>query len=121
MIALDEEEMAELVNLVKMVSEKLGLRINASKMKAMLVDRAKYLPVSTALNKYEKVNAFVYLGFIIEADGGSLAEIRRRIALRKSFMTKLRNITSNNKISRKTRKRLIQSLVFSIFLCTAET
>ena len=58
--------MEELVYLVKIVSEKVGLSINASKSKVMMVDWAKCLPVFTALSNYEKVNAFVYLGFINE-------------------------------------------------------
>ena len=40
LIAQDEEEMVKLVNLVRIVSEKLGLCMNASKMKVMLVDWA---------------------------------------------------------------------------------
>ena len=107
--------------LVKIASEKLELRIDSSKTKVMVMDRTKCLPVSTALSEYEKVNAFVYLGFIIEADVGSSAEIRRRIALRKSAMIRLRNVRFNDKISRKTTKRLVQSLVFSVFLYGAET
>ena len=59
LIASDEEEMAELVNLVNISNEKLGFRINASKMIVVGVDRAKRLPVSIALSEYEKVNAFV--------------------------------------------------------------
>ena len=54
---------------------KTRTRINASKTKVMVMDCAKCLPVSTALSDYEKANAFVYLGSIIEADGGSLAKI----------------------------------------------
>ena len=75
MIALDEEEMAELVNLVKIANEILALRINALKTKVMVVYRAKCLPVSTTLSEYKKVYVFVYLGFIIEANGVLLAEI----------------------------------------------
>ena len=37
LIASDEEEMAELVNLVKIASEKLELHINASKIKVMIL------------------------------------------------------------------------------------
>ena len=81
----------------------------------------KCLPVSAALNEYEKVNAFAYLGSIIEADEGSSAEIQRQITLSKLAMTRLRNIKCSNEISRKTRKKLIQSLVFSVLLCGAET
>ena len=58
-----------------MAEEKLGLCINASKMKVMGVDGAKCLLDSIALSKYEKVNDFVYLGFVIEGDGCSLVEI----------------------------------------------
>ena len=87
--------MAELVNLVKMASEKLGLCINASKTKVIVVHWAKSLPVSTALSEYEKDYAFVYLGSIIEADGSSSAEIQRRVALSKSAMAKLLNVACN--------------------------
>ena len=73
MIASDEKEMAKLVNLVKITSERPGICINASKMKVMEVDWAKCLPVSTALSEYEKVNAFVHLRFIIKVDRGSSA------------------------------------------------
>ena len=47
--------MAELVNMVKIVSEKLGLCINASKTKIKMVDRIKWLLVSAVLRAYEKV------------------------------------------------------------------
>ena len=70
--------MAELVNVMKIASEKLGLCINALKTKVMMVNQAKFLPFSTLLSEHKKINVFVYLGFIIEADGGSSsAEIRR--------------------------------------------
>ena len=74
MIALNEEEMAELVNLVKIANEKLALCINASKTKVLVIDQSEYLPVSIALSEYEKVNAFVYLGSIIDVDGGSIIQ-----------------------------------------------
>ena len=60
LIALDEEEMAELVNLVNIASKKLEPRINASKTKVTLVDRTRFLPISTALSENENINAFVY-------------------------------------------------------------
>ena len=68
MIAADEEEIAELTDKVKGVSERLGLRINAAKTKVMVVDRAESLPNSTALGEYGKVNTFVYLGSTIESN-----------------------------------------------------
>ena len=51
LIVSDEEEIEELVNLVKIASEKLWLRINASNTKVMVEDQVKCLPVSTALSE----------------------------------------------------------------------
>ena len=116
MIAADEEEMAELIDRVKAVSERLELRINAAKTKVMAVDRAESFPNSTDLGEYKKVNFFVYLGSSIESNGGSSAEIRRRIALRKAAVTRLRSVTCSTNISRGTRKRIIRSLVFSVLI-----
>ena len=48
-------------------------------------------------------------------------EMRCQIAVSKSAIIKLCDVTCNNKISRKTRKRLIQSFVFFTFLYIAET
>ena len=72
---MNEEKMVELVNLIKMTSKKLGLRVNASKTKVIVVDPAKYLLVSTALSKHEKVNTFLYMSSITEVNKGSLVEI----------------------------------------------
>ena len=92
LITADEEEMAELIDRVKAVNKRFGLQINATKIKVMVVDRAKSLPNSMALGEYEKGNTFVYLGSAIESNGGSLAEIRRRIAPGKAAMTRLWNL-----------------------------
>ena len=80
----------------------------------MVVDRAKCLPVFTALINDEKINTFVNLCSIIGLDEGSLAEIQLRIVLSQSTMIRLRDVRCNNKITRKTWKRQIQSLVLSV-------
>ena len=114
--ALDNEKMAELINLAKIVSKKLAFRINASKINVMVVDWAKCLPVSTTLSKYEKLKGFVYLGSIIKADGGSLAKIWHRIALRKLAMM-LHVITKSSE----KQGRDLYNHSFSVFLYGAET
>ena len=103
LIALDEEEIPELINLVKITSEKLGLRINASKMKVMVIGWAKFLLVPTALSKYKKINVFI--------QAHSSNQIRWRLFSKNTVSNCPKQIIYN-KISRKIRKRLIQSLVF---------
>ena len=61
------------------------------------------------------------MGFSIEAYDGSSAEIRYQIALGKSAITKLWNVTCNWKVSKETRKRLIRTLAFSVVLYATET
>ena len=70
--------MAELIDRVKAVSEKLGLRINETKTNVMVVDRAESLPNSSALGEYEKINTFVYSDSTIESNGGSSAPNRTK-------------------------------------------
>ena len=62
--------MAELIDRVKAVSERLGQRINEVKTEVVVADWAKSLLNSTILGEYEKVNTFVYLGSTIEPNGG---------------------------------------------------
>ena len=71
---------------------RLGLRINVAKTKVMVVNRAESFPNFTNLVEYEEVNTFIYLGSTIESDGGSSAQILRRIALGKAAMTRLRTV-----------------------------
>ena len=44
LVLVDEQEFAELINRVKVVSKELELRINTSKTKVMVIDRAGCLP-----------------------------------------------------------------------------
>lgn len=72
MVASNEVEMATLLEKVEVESAALGLKINHSKTKIMVVDKAEVLPVTDALNGCEKVNEFVYLGSLITSDGTAL-------------------------------------------------
>ena len=66
LIAANKEEMAELIDRMKVVRERFELRINVAKTKVMVVDQAESLPNSMALGENKKVNMFIYLGFTIE-------------------------------------------------------
>lgn len=121
LIAASEEEMVELIKRVETAGERLGLHINVQKTKIMVVDRAGTLNRSADLENFERVKDFVYLGSLVESDGGSTGEIRRRVALGKSAMIRLRKVTCSGRVSKQTRKKLIKTLVFPIFAYGAET
>lgn len=115
LFATDEEETTNPINCIKVVSEELCIRINIAKTKVMIIDQTGCLPECNALEGYEKVDSVIYLGSTIETCGGLLTEIQHRIALGKSAMTTLRNVTCTWKISKGTTMRLIHTRVFRYF------
>lgn len=73
------------------ISMELGLQINRSKTKMMVVDWAKSLHVIDVL-PLEKVDDFIYLGTIMSNTGSCKKQIRRRIDIAKSAITHLQGI-----------------------------
>ena len=63
----------------------------------------------------EIVESFIFLGSQITRNGGSDSEIRRRIGLARTTMKKLTHVILNTKI------RLVNTLIFSIFLYGCES
>jgi hypothetical protein len=97
----------------------MGLEINRSKTKMMIVDRTGTLETGNAPHGLEVVHDFIYLGSCVSDCGRCDAEVRRRIA--KSAMTKLEKIWKDRAITWTTKMRLVRSLVFSICLYGVET
>ena len=88
----------------------------------MIIDRQNNnQPNVTHIAGCEVVPKFVYLGAVLSNDGGCSDEIRRRIQLAKSAMSRLTRIWKDRQISNNTKMRLVQSQIFSIFLYGAET
>lgn len=122
LIARNTEEMAELLRRVEIESNRLGLEINRPKTKVMIVDRHNILNYSgNLLCGLEIVNDFIYLGSLISNGGECDGEIRRRIAMAKSAMSRLTKIWRDRSIKTETKIRLVKSLIFSIFQYAAET
>ncbi|PZC74827.1 hypothetical protein B5X24_HaOG207140 [Helicoverpa armigera] len=103
LLAESAGEMEELLRRVENISSDLGLSINRSKTKVMVVDRFGKLDLSNALSNFEKVQEFNYLGSVITSNASSEQEIRRRIAMSKSAMTQLRKIWKDSNIRRQTK------------------
>ncbi|KAL4113049.1 hypothetical protein QTP88_016750 [Uroleucon formosanum] len=116
-----EPDMSQLIKRVEEASNKYGLTINRNKTKVMVIDRAGVLPHTNVLNGYQKVNEFIYLGSIVQADGGSSKEIRRCVTLGREVVSRLTPIWKDNHISRNSKLRLLKALTFSVMLYGSET
>ncbi len=120
LLAANESEMVALLGRMEQISEEMGLCINRSKTKLMVVDRSGRLELTGALD-LEVVDNFIYLGSNISNNGSCEREVRRRIGMAKGAMTQLGKIWHDRNISTRTKTRLVRTLVFSIFCYGAET
>ena len=75
-IVSDKDEMTELINLVKIVSEKLRLLCVMEDESScdLVVDWTKCLLISKIFSKYKKFSSFVYLESTVEEDDGPMQE-----------------------------------------------
>ncbi|CAH2226459.1 jg4165 [Pararge aegeria aegeria] len=88
----------------------------------MVVDRANNnSPEVTQIANCEVVQSYIYLGALISNNGGCVEEVKRRMAIARTAMDRLKKIWKNRNITKATKIRLVQTLVFPIFLYAAET
>ena len=118
LIAGSMTDLQELVERVRSYSEAAGLFLNAKKTKVMKILRNPADEVDDHIfingEPVENVQKFIYLGATFTNDYDDSDEIKRRIGIAKNATVALTNIWKNRSISLKTKKRLLNSLVFSI-------
>ncbi|XP_039762480.1 uncharacterized protein LOC120635528 [Pararge aegeria] len=115
------KDMKELLKILGVGSLELGLCINKSKTKLMIVDRSGNLLDTANIPSVDIVEDYIYLGSQIYNDGSGVPDIKRRIAMAKSAMIRVGSIWKNRGITFNTKSRLVRALIFPIFMYGAET
>lgn len=122
LIASSTEELESVMHRLEVESERLGLYINRSKTKVMIIDRANNnRPDVQMVYNCDVVDKYIYLGSLINNNGNCEPEIRRRIEIARGTVVKLVKIWKDRDITKATKLRLLQSLVFPILLYASET
>ena len=118
-MAESEEELKSLLMKVKEESEKGGLKLNIQKMKIM----ASGPITSWEINgeTVETVGDFILGGSKITADGDCSHEIKRRLLLERTVMTKLDSIFKSRDITLPTKVRLVKAMVFPMVMYGCES
>lgn len=107
---------------MEQVSLGFGLKINRNKTKIMIVNRANNnSPDLTKVANCDVVQSYVYLGALVTNNGGCVEEIKRRMAMTRTAMDRLKKIWRSRDITKATKIRLVRALVLPIFLYAAET
>ena len=119
LITDNAEDMSILLNKLDSVSKRYGLFTNTEKTKSMSIGE----PATFHLNgiSIERVDNFCYWGSRVYDTGGADQEIRMRIGQGKGAMSKLIKVWKNKNISKITKKRLIEALVFPVVMYGCES
>ena len=123
LLATSLQELSVLVSRVKRESEMMGLHLNVTKTKLMIIgeEDGDNDQLTVDGQEIEKVKQFNFLGSLITTEGGCDKEIRRRVAMARSAMTQLSKIWANRGITKTTKVRLVQALIFPIATYACET
>ena len=117
LMAKSEEELKNL--LVKVESEKVGLKLNIQKTKIKA-----YGPITSWEidgETVETVSDFIFWGSKITADGDCSHEIERRLLLGTKGMTNLDSIFKSRDITLPTKVHLVKAMVFPMVMYGCES
>ena len=104
---------------VKEESEKVGLKLNIQKTKIIAPG-----PIASWQIDGETVETevdFIFLGSQITADGDCSHEIKRRLLLRRKFMTNLDSIFKSRDITLPRKVCLVKAVVFPVVIYACES
>ena len=122
LIAENEKDLQNLLDIVSEESKKLGLELNSKKTEVMVISRKKSprceLYVEGTVLKQK--TSFKYLGTIISQDGRNDSEIKARISQAKQNFQKMKSLLTNTKMSIATRKRILQCYIEPILMYGCE-
>ena len=110
LMAESEEELKSL--LMKVESEKVGLKVNIQKTKIMASGPITSWEIDG--ETVETVSDFILGGFKITGDGDCSHEIKRRLLLGRKVMTNLDSIFKSRDITLPTKVCLVKAMIFPV-------
>ena len=117
LMAESEEELKIL--LMKVETEKVGLKLNIQKTKIMASGPITSWEIDG--ETVETVSDFIFLGSEITADGDCSHEIKRRLLLGSKVMTNLDSILKSTDITLPTKVHLVKAMVFPVVIYGCES
>ena len=112
-----KEELKSL--LMKVESEKIGLKLNIQKTKIMASGPITSWEIDG--ETVETVSDFIFLGSKITTDGDCSHEIKRRLLLRRKVMANLDSIFKIRDITLPTNIHLVKAMVFPVVIYGCES
>ena len=105
----------------KRESRKAGLLLNIKKTKVLCTGRNESSGIIIDDQEVELVKEIVFLGSKITNEGSCTPEIKRRLILGRTAMTKLNSIWKDKDISACTKARIVRAMIFPVATYASET
>lgn len=118
-----ESELQDLTTRLERASTMVGMEVSSEKSKILVNSRTHQTPTNIRMNgqRLEEVDNFKYLGSSLSKDGSSSIEVKGRLGLAMSAMTRLNIIWKSNAICFPVKLKLYKTLVVSICLYGCES
>ena len=99
---------------------RVGLKINAKKSNVMQVNAKNDQRIELNGEQVEEVEEFVYLGALLDKEGGTTKDIQHRLSKARQAFYRMRRIWDNSEIGRKTKVQLFKTIVRSVLMYGCE-
>ena len=121
LLSHNHSQMQDKTTLLETTSAGTGLKINRKKTELMKMNTTANTPVTVGGEPIREVEPFVYLGSVIDEQGGTDRDVTARIGKARAAFVMLKNIWASGGISMRTKLRIFNSNVKSVLLYGCET
>jgi hypothetical protein len=98
------------------VSAKVGLKISKKKTQLMKMNTSNDNPIILDGQPLEEVDSFVYLGSVVDKQGGTDSDVAARVGKARAAFIMLKNIWASKDIGEATKLKIFNSNVKSVLL-----
>ena len=118
LLTKSEEDLQRLLDVVVVESERKGLKLNCKKAQCLVFSKTKSPRCILKVNGQviTQASSFNCLGSIITEDTRYVTEVKRRIAVAKSILSKFDNILRYRSLSMKVRFRVLDFCVYPVLM-----
>nr|KAG5685489.1 hypothetical protein BaRGS_003382 [Batillaria attramentaria] len=121
LLSHSHSQMQDMTTCLEATSAGTGLKINRRKTELMKINTTANTPVTVGGESIREVESFVYLGSVVDGQGGTDRDVTARIGKARAAMVMLKNIWASKVVSIRTKLRIFNSNVKSVLLYGCET
>nr|KAG5713381.1 hypothetical protein BaRGS_024929 [Batillaria attramentaria] len=114
-------QMQDKTTCLEATSAGTGLKINRRKIELMKISTTANTPVTVGGEPIMEVESFVYLGSVVDGQGGTDRDVTARIGKARAAMVMLKNVRASKVVSIRTKLRIFNSNGKSVLLDGCET